>query len=47
MQAYSMKIDLLSDATVVDRAAKFVDRNNGLVPQDDEVMIGNDAAELK
>jgi hypothetical protein len=46
-ECYSMKLDLLSSATIIERALKFVDRNNGLVPQDNEVMIENDAAELK
>ena len=46
-ECYSMKLDLLSSATIVDRAVKFVDRNNGLVSQDNEIMIENDAAELK
>ena len=46
-ECYSMKLDLLSSATIVDRAVKFVYRNNGLVPQDNEIMIENDAAELK
>ena len=43
---YSMKLELLSSA-ITNREVKFVDRNNGLVSQDNEVMIGNDAAELK
>ena len=46
-ECYSLKLDMLSSATIIERALKFVDRNNGLVPQDDEVMIENDAAELK
>ena len=46
-ECYSMKLDLLSSATIVDRAVKFVDRINGLVSQDNEIMIENDAAELK
>lgn len=46
-KCYSMKLDLLSFETIMERALKFVDRNNGLVPQDNEVMIENDAAELK
>ena len=46
MQAYSMKIDLLTNATVVDRAVKFVDnhRNKGLIRQNCEV-IKDDATE--
>jgi hypothetical protein len=39
-----MKLDLLSFETIMERALNFVDRNNGLVPQDNEVMIENDAA---
>ena len=39
MQAYSMKIDLLSNATVVERAVRFVDRNRGLMPQNNQVLI--------
>lgn len=46
-ECYSLKLNLLSSATIIERALKFVDRNNGLVPQDNEVMIENDAAELK
>jgi hypothetical protein len=40
-----MKPDLLSSATVVDRAVKFVDRHRGLIQQNDELVKGNDAAE--
>jgi hypothetical protein len=39
MQAYNMKIDLLTNATVVERAVHFVDRNRGLMPQNDKVRI--------
>ncbi|MGC1134105.1 MAG: hypothetical protein WA941_14870 [Nitrososphaeraceae archaeon] len=42
MQAYAMKIDLLSNATVIDRAIKFVDRNRGFMSQNKEVLIDND-----
>jgi hypothetical protein len=38
----AMRIELLSNATVVDRAVKFVDRHRGLIPQNNEV-IGDDA----
>jgi hypothetical protein len=41
MQAYAMKIDLLSNATVIDRAINFVDRNRGLMTQNKEVTIDN------
>jgi hypothetical protein len=37
-ECYSLKLDLLSSATIIERALKFVDRNNGRVPQDNEVM---------
>ena len=41
-----MKLDLLSSATVVDRAVKFVDRNRGFMSHNDKVMIdNNDIAE--
>lgn len=46
MQAYAMKIDLLSNATVVEKAVQFIDRNKGLTHQNKEVAIDNDAAEL-
>jgi len=40
-ECYAMKLDLLSSATVVDRAIKFVDRNRGrgLTDQNEEVQI--------
>jgi len=43
MQAYAMKIDLLSNATVVERAVSFVERNRdrGLIPQNSEVTIAD------
>ncbi len=53
-ECYAMKLDLLSSATVVDRAVKFVDNhihNNanglgrGLTQQNEEVTIDNDTAE--
>jgi hypothetical protein len=42
-----MKLDLLSSATVVDRAVKFVDRNRdrGFMHQNGKVVIDNDTAE--
>ena len=46
MQAYAMKVDLLSNATVVEKAVQFIDRNKGLTHQNKEVAIDNDAAEL-
>ena len=46
MQAYSMKIDLLTNATVVERAVQFVDRNGSLIPQNSEVLT-DDTAESK
>ena len=46
-ECYAMKLDLLSSATVVERAVKFVDRNKGLIPQNNELVIDNDSAELR
>jgi hypothetical protein len=53
-ECYAMKLDLLSSATVVDRAVRFVDNHNhktGVLgnntSQDKEVAIDNDPAELK
>jgi hypothetical protein len=44
-ECYAMKLDLLSSATVIDRAVKFVDRNSSLIHQNKEVVIDytNDA----
>ncbi|MGB7661941.1 MAG: hypothetical protein WBL67_04315 [Nitrososphaeraceae archaeon] len=42
-ECYAMKLGLLSSATVVDGAVKFVDRHRGLVPQNNEVMIDDSA----
>ena len=39
IQAVEKKIDLLSAGTVVERAVQFVDRNRGLMPQNDKVRI--------
>ena len=39
MQAYEMKLELLSCATVVERAVNFVDRHRGLIPQNKEIVI--------
>ena len=39
MQAYSMKIDLLSNATVVERAVNFVERHRGYTGQNEEVTL--------
>ena len=46
-ECYAMKLDLLSSATVVDRAVKFVDRNRdrGFMHQNGKVVIDNDTAE--
>ena len=46
MQAYAMKIDLLSNATVIEKAVRFIDRHMGLTNQNNEVAIDNDATEL-
>jgi hypothetical protein len=35
-ECYAMQLHLLSSATVVDRAIKFVDRHRGLIPQNNE-----------
>ena len=48
-ECYSMKLDLLSSATVIDRAVKFVENHNrsrgrDLTTQNKEVTINNDAA---
>lgn len=49
MQAYNMKIDLLTNATVVQRAVDFVGRNTdkdkGLISQNKEIIIEDDSAE--
>ncbi len=36
-ECYAMKLDLLSSATVIDKAVKFVDRNRDLMTQNKEV----------
>ena len=46
MQAYAMKIDLLSNASVIEKAVQFVDRHRGSTNQNEEVAIDNDASEL-
>ena len=44
----AMRIDLLSNVTVIDRAVKFVDRHKGLTSQKKEVSIDkSDTPELK
>jgi len=46
----AMRIDLLSSATVLDKAVKFVDRHRGLIPQNKQVVIdskSNDTTELR
>jgi DNA-binding transcriptional regulator LsrR (DeoR family) len=35
----AMQIELLSNATVIDRAVKFVDRHRGLIPQNNEITV--------
>lgn len=48
-ECYAMKLDLLSSATVVDRAVKFVEnhhRQKGLTQQTGELAI-HGSAELK
>ncbi|MGA7370102.1 MAG: hypothetical protein WBX01_13310 [Nitrososphaeraceae archaeon] len=52
---YAMKLDLLSSATVVDRAVQFVDRRKdsgrnregGFMPQNDKVMIDDTAEPIQ
>ena len=39
MQAYDMKLELLSSATVIERAVNFVDRHRGLMLRNQEVQI--------
>ena len=39
MQAYDMKLELLSSATVVERAVNFVDRHRGLTHKNGEVLV--------
>jgi hypothetical protein len=39
MQAYNMKIDLLSNATVVERAVGLVDRHHGMISLNSQVMV--------
>ena len=41
MQAYNMKLELLSSATVVERAVNFVNRHRGLTQQTKELVIDN------
>ena len=35
---YQMKLELLSSATVVERAIKFVDRHRGSIPESGELV---------
>ena len=49
-ECYAMKLDLLTSATVVDRAVKFVDRNRGLIHEKGKIAMdsnkyNNDSAE--
>jgi hypothetical protein len=39
----AMRIDLLSSATVIDKAVKFVDRHRGYLTQNSKVMIDDPA----
>ena len=36
-----MKIDLFTNATVVERAVYFVDKHRGLIPKNNELIIDN------
>ena len=47
MQAYGMKIDLLSSATVVERAVQFVDSNRLLMTQKKELTIDDPAESIQ
>lgn len=38
-ECYAMKLDLLSSATVIDRAVKFVERHRGTMGQSDRVRV--------
>jgi predicted transcriptional regulator len=40
-ECYAMKLDLLSSATVLDRAVKFVDRHRNVAQQDNELVIND------
>jgi hypothetical protein len=42
-ECYAMKLDLLSSATVIDRAVKFVERNRGFIHQSKELVIDDSA----
>ena len=42
-ECYAMKLDLLSSATIVDRAIRFVDNHRRLIPQNKEVTIDDSA----
>ena len=39
MQAYEMKLELLSSATIVERAVNFVEKHRGLTTKNKEVLI--------
>ena len=43
--AYAMKIDLLSNATVVEKAVQFVERHREMTHQNEEVAIDNDGSQ--
>ena len=43
MQAYAMKIDLLSNATVIEKAVQFIDRHRGLMTQNKVVFNEDDS----
>jgi hypothetical protein len=47
MQAYSMKLDLLSSATVIERAVHFVDKHKGLRDENDKVIIDDSQESLE
>jgi hypothetical protein len=47
MQAYSMKLDLLTNATVVERVVHFVEKHRGLVRENKEVLIDDTAEPIQ
>jgi hypothetical protein len=47
MQAYEMKLELLSSATVVERAVNFVNKYRGLEPQNGKVLIDDTAQPIE
>ena len=46
MQAYAMKIDLLSNATVIEKAVQFIDRHRGLMTFQNKVVFNEDDSRI-